>query len=133
MGSIYKRGTRAQARYYLHYRVGKKEDGTPRYEMRAAKGARTMEDARKQLAVIEARISQGLAPVPDEKPAAPGMRVLLERWREGLTNRNSADDRSRIDRHLVPRFGDLSIERVTLAEVMNWLDDLKNTRLSGQT
>ena len=50
MGSIYKRGARAQARYYLHYRVGKKEDGSPRYEMRAAKGTRTMGDARKQLA-----------------------------------------------------------------------------------
>lgn len=47
MGSIYKRGTRANARYYLHYRAGTKEDGAPRYEMRAAKGARTMEDARK--------------------------------------------------------------------------------------
>ena len=92
MGSIYKRGTRANARYYLHYRAGTKEDGTPRYEMRAAKGARTMEDARKQLAVIEVRVGQGLPPVPEEQPlkALPSnLRPLLERWRDGLSNRNA--------------------------------------------
>src|SRR4051812_244923 len=49
MGSIYRRGSRANPRYYLHYGAGTKGDGSPRYEMRAAKGARTMEDARKQL------------------------------------------------------------------------------------
>jgi integrase len=133
MGSIYKRGTRAHARYYLHYRVGEKENGSPRYEMRAAKGARTMEDARKQLALIEARIGQGLTPAPEAKAASPGMKALLERWRDGLTNRNAADDRSRIDRHVVRRFGDLTIEKATLAEIMNWLDDLKTTKLSGQS
>jgi integrase len=133
MGSIYKRGTRAQARYYLHYRVGTKEDGSPHYEMRAAKGARTMEDARKQLASIEARVGQGLTPVPEEKAPSPGMKALLERWRDGLSNRNADDDRSRIDRHLLPRFGDLTIEKVTLPETMNWLDELKKTKLSGQS
>ena len=100
MGSIYKRGTRAHARYYLHYRAGTKEDGSPRYEMRAAKGARTMEDARKQLAVIEVRVGQGLTAVPEERPVSPSMKGLVERWRDGLSNRNAGDDRSRIDRQL---------------------------------
>ena len=133
MGSIYKRGSRASTRYYLHYRSGTKIDGTPRYEMRAAKGARTMEDARKQLALIEARVGQGLNPIPPEKATSPGMKTLLERWRDGLTNRNAADDRSRIDRHLLARFGKLTVEQITLAEVMGWLDDLKKTKLSGQS
>lgn len=133
MGSIYKRGTRAQPRFYLHYRVGKKADGSPQYEMRAAKGARTLEDARKQLAVVEARIGQGLPPVPEEQPRPSNLRPVLERWRDGLTNRNADDDRSRIDRHVITRFGDLTIERMTLAEIMNWLDDLKKTALSGQS
>ncbi|HVZ36747.1 MAG TPA: site-specific integrase [Polyangiaceae bacterium] len=133
MGSIYRRGSRAQPRYYVHYRIGKKEDGSPRYEMRAAKGARTMEDARKQLAVIEARLSQGLPAVPEQQPLSSDLRPLLERWRDGLSNRNADDDRSRIDRHVITRFGELTIEKVTLAEIMNWLDDLKKTALSGQS
>jgi integrase len=133
MGSIYKRGTRAQPRYYLHYRVGKKQDGSPHYEMRAAKGARTVEEARKQLAVVEARVAQRLAPVPDERPLSSRLGPLLERWRDGLSNRNADDDRSRIDRHLLPRFSGLTIEKLTLAEIMIWLDDLKKTALSGQS
>jgi integrase len=133
MGSIYKRGTRTLARYYLHYRAGTKEDGSPRYEMCAAKGARTMEDARKQLALIEGRVAQGLKPLPEEQPTSPVMRNLLGRWRDGLTNRNADDDRSRIDRHLLPRFGGLKIEQVTLPVLMDWLDDLKKTTLSGQS
>jgi integrase len=132
MGTIYKRGSRASTRYYVHYRSGTKEDGAPRYEMRAAKGARTMEDARKHLA-IEARVGQGLSPVPDERPTSPGMTALLERWRDGISNRSADDDRSRIDRHLLPRFRKRTIEQVTLAEVMGWLDDLKKTKLSGQS
>jgi|SRR5688572_29981268 hypothetical protein len=132
MGTIYRRGTRAHARYYLHYRAGRKEDGSPRYEMVAAKGARTIEDAHKQLALIEARVGQGLTPVPEQAPASPRTKGLLERWRGGLSNRNADDDRSRIDRHLIPRFGEMTIERVTLAEVMARLDDLKTTKLSGQ-
>ena len=57
----------------------------------------------------------------------------MERWRDGLSNRNAADDRSRIVRHLIPRFGGSTIERMTLADIMEWLDDLKKTKLSGQS
>ena len=83
MGSIYKRGTRAQPRFYLYYRVGQKADGSPQYEMRAAKGARTMDDARKQLAAVETRLSQGLPAVPEPQPLPADLRPLLERWRDG--------------------------------------------------
>jgi hypothetical protein len=133
MGSIYKRGTRAQPRFYLYYRAGQKADGSPHYEMRAAKGARTMDDARKQLAVVEARVSQALPPVREQLPLPADLRPLLERWRDGLSNRNANDDRSRIDRHILTRFGGLTVEKLTLAEIMNWLDELKKTALSGQT
>jgi hypothetical protein len=33
---------------------------------------------------------------------------------DGLANRNAADDRSRIDRHLIPKFGAMLLEAVTL-------------------
>jgi hypothetical protein len=110
--------TRARPRFYLHYRVGKKADGSAQYEMRAAKGARTMEDARKQLVVLETRLAQGLSPVPEEQSRPTGLRPLLERWRDGLGNRNADDDRSRIDRHLLTRFGKPTIDKLTLAEIM---------------
>jgi hypothetical protein len=46
---------------------------------------------------------------------------------------------TRVDRYLgfddrTPgRFGELTIETLTLAEIMNWLDDLKKTWLSGES
>jgi hypothetical protein len=41
MGSIYKRGTRSNPKFYLYNREGSKPDGRPRYVMAAAKGTRT--------------------------------------------------------------------------------------------
>ncbi len=139
MGTIFKRGTRANPRFYFQYREGRLPDGRPRYTTHAATGARTLEDARKQLAVAEARIAQGLPPFPEPpppqttEPRPERLAALLTEWKDALVNRNAADDRSRIERHLLPRFGDLSIETVTLAVVMRWLDELRKTSLSGQT
>ncbi len=139
MGTVYRRGTRAAPRFYLQYREGRLPDGRPRYTTHAATGARTLDDARKQLALAESRIAQGLPAFPEPaqpQPAAPEperLAALLAEWRDGLANRNAADDRSRIDRHLIPRFGELSIEKVTLAVVMRWLDELRKTNLAGQS
>lgn len=139
MGTIYKRGTRANPRFYFQYRDGRTPDGRRRYTTHAATGARTLEDARKQLLLVETRIAQGLpafqeppAPKPPE-PQAQRMAGLIKEWKDGLANRSAADDRSRIERHLAPRFDDLVIEDVTLAVVMRWLDELRKTKLSGQT
>src|SRR6185312_13518759 len=127
MGTIYKRGTRATPRFYFQYRDGQTADGRRRYTTHAATGARTIEDARKQLALVETRLAQGLpafAKPPPTRPPEPlpeRMGTLLREWRDGLANRSAADDRSRIDRHLIPRFADLTIEKVTLAVAMRWL------------
>lgn len=139
MGTIFKRGTRAKPRFYFQYRDGRLPDGRPRYTTHAATGARTHEDARKQLAQAEARLAQGppaFQEPPPPKPPEPRterLAGLFKEWKDGLTNRNAADDRSRIDRHLAPRFDDLAIEKVTLPVVMRWLDELRKTNLSGQT
>ena len=139
MGTIFRRGTRANPRFYFQYREGRLPDGRPRYTTHAATGARTVEDARKQLALAETRIAQGQPAFPEPPPpkhAEPQpqkMAVLLAEWRAGLFNRNAADDRSRIDRHLLPRFSELSIEQVSIAVIMRWLDELRTTSLAGQT
>ena len=136
MGTIFKRGSRTTPRFYFQYRDGLTADGRRRYTTHAAKGARTFEDARKLLAQVEMRIAQGLPAF--EKPPAPEpaplrMAELIKEWRDGLANRSARDDRWRIDRHLAPRFGDLLIEKVTLALVMRWLDELREVSLAGQT
>ena len=88
MGTIYKRGTRANPRFYFQYRDGWTPDGRRRYTTHAATGARTLEDARKQLALVETRIAQGLPPFPEPPPPkAPHpqperMETLLERVEE---------------------------------------------------
>jgi len=139
MGTIFKRGTRANPRFYFQYREGRLPNGRPRYTTHAATGARTMDDARKQLALVETRISQGLPafveppprvcePEPEPEPDRAGS--LLAEWRDGLANRSAADDRSRIDRHLIPKFGDLAMDKITPAVVMRWLDELRKTKLS---
>ena len=131
MGTIFKRGTRANPRFYFQYREGRLPNGRPRYTTHAANGARTMEDARKQLALVETRIAQGLPPFPEAAPPKPPerqqdqLRTLFVEWRDGLANRSAADDRSRIDRHLIPRFGDLAIDKITLTVVMRWLHELR--------
>jgi hypothetical protein len=51
--------------------------------------------------VIDVRVGQGLPAVPEEQPLPSNLRPLLERWRDGLGNRNAEDDRSRIDRHIL--------------------------------
>src|SRR4029077_9844511 len=61
------------------------------------------------------------------------VRALLERWRDGLANRNADDDRSRIDRHLMPKFGSMTLDAVTLPVVMDWIDELAATNLSAQS
>src|SRR6185369_2963409 len=60
-------------------------------------------------------------------------KTLMERWRDSLSNRNADDDRSQIDRHLVPRFAKLTLDEVTLPVVMTWIDELAETKLSGQS
>jgi integrase len=139
MGTIFKRGTRAKPRFYFQYRDGRLPDGRPRYTTHAANGARTVEDARKALALVETRLAQGLPAFQEPPPAKPPepqperMAGLIKEWKDGLANRSAADDRCRIERHLAPRFDDLAIESVTLAVVMRWLDELRTTKLSGQT
>jgi hypothetical protein len=98
MGTIFKRGTRANPRFYFQYREGRLADGRPRYTTHAATGARTLDDARKQLALVETRIGQVLPAFPE--PAAPKpqesqpdrperVEALLTEWRDNLANRSA--------------------------------------------
>jgi hypothetical protein len=87
MGTIYKRGTRATPRFYFQYRDGWTPDGRRRYTTHAATGARTLEDARKQLALVETRIAQGLQafeerPAPPPETTSSEIATLMKDWKE---------------------------------------------------
>ena len=49
--------------------------------------------------------------------------MLFEQFADGLTNRNAKDDRSRGKRHVVPKFGRARFADVSLATVMEWIDE----------
>jgi integrase len=71
-----------------------------------------------------------------EPPESAGLLVrdLLERFRMTLTNRSWKDDASRLRLHVVPRWGALRIDQVTLPAIMAWLDDMRaEGRIAPQT
>jgi hypothetical protein len=64
----------------------------------------TKAQAKRWVQEIESRIARGNVGIED--PAdAPAFKPSFDAFRDGLTNRSAADDRSRGRRHLVPNFG----------------------------
>ncbi|HTB59099.1 MAG TPA: tyrosine-type recombinase/integrase [Polyangia bacterium] len=58
----------------------------------------------------------------------------MTKWVASLTNRNAANDRTMVTRHLIPRFGTYVLDEITVHQVMDWLADLKKEgTLSGQS
>lgn len=117
MGSVINRGTRSRPNYYIQF----KEDG--RWRMKAT-DAKSKEEAKKLLLDAEEKVKrkrQGVAD-PDQSSTCS---ELMKTWKATLTNRNADDDRSRIDRHLMPKFGAMKIGHVTLRVVMEWIDEMK--------
>jgi hypothetical protein len=138
MGTIYKRGTRANPRASISsIATGRltSDAGTRRTRPPLRE---TLEDARKQVALVETRIAQELPPFPNRRRRRrrTGSRSDCKRiarvWKS-LANWNAADDRSRMDRHIIPTFVELSTENVALAAVMRPPDEVRKAALSGQT
>jgi len=117
MASVFNRGSRTSPRFFVRVKV----DG--RWISRRTH-ALTLAEARRIAATMQARaerVSLGL-----EQPAHASLsaRSLLESWSGALTNRGARNDRYRIAKHLVPRFGALRIADLTSPAVVLWLDDL---------
>src|SRR5436305_440832 len=104
MASIKTRGPKNARRYYVAYDVGRTAAGKRVQRMHLLKGVENGKQATQELARVERDLAAGLEPFPT-KVAAEAVGDLLKRWRDTLTNRNADDDRSRIDRHLLPKFG----------------------------
>ena len=127
MGSIYNRGTRAKPRWYVSF---KDLDGKRR-SVNSMQPTKTL--ARRFLEQVEGRIADGKVGIEDPSDEPP-MRELLEEWAAGLSNRNAQDDRTRVQRHLIPVFGDMRLSQIGLPEVMRWLDQMKaEGKIAGGT
>ena len=105
MGDIIRRGTRDKPRFYIRYLDldGGRKTRRVRVE--------TRDDARKLLALAEARVAQGrvgMEPIVELPKCGP----LMEEWVGTLANRNAADDRSRYQRHIKAAFEDMPRLRV---------------------
>jgi hypothetical protein len=81
-----------------------------KWNMRALKGVRNAEDARVAVAKMEARVAEGKPALPQAGPEAV-VGPLMERWRDGLKNRNARDDKSLVTRYLLPTFRAMTIEQ----------------------
>jgi len=114
----YNRGTKHQPNWWIRYRD---VDGE---ERSTATHVATKAEAAVIATQIKTRITAGKFGVerPEEKHFCG---PLMRDWMAALSNRNAQDDRSRVTRHVLPTFADLTLKDVTLPAVMRWLDKMK--------
>ncbi len=115
MGSVYNRGSRSKPNWYVSYR-----DVDGGWKARPSRQP-TKAQAEAVLREIEARIARGRVGL-EEPRAIPLAGTLMEKWLETLANRNAADDRTRLRRHVLPTFRGTRITDINLAAVMKWID-----------
>ena len=115
MGTVFNRGTKDKPNWYVGYREHGKWVYKPSLQPTKAQAKRFVQE-------IEGRISRGTVGI-DEPDDSPTFKVLFEQFLDGLTNRNAGDDRSRGRRHVVPNFARMRLAEVSLATVMEWIDE----------
>lgn len=49
----------------------------------------------------------------------------MREWAAPRANHNALDDRQRLDRHILPIFGDKPVAAITLPAVIKWLDAMR--------
>lgn len=118
MAYSHNRGTKDEPKYYQRY---KGHDGKWHWAP-SWMAVRTKAASDRLCAEIEERVAQGKQPIPERRKDAPLMAKALETWAESLQNRNAQDDRSRMRRHVLPRFRTMRVDAVDLASVLEWID-----------
>ncbi len=115
MGTVYNRGSKHSPKWWIGY---KDRDGEWKY---GPSNQPTKEQARRYLVQVEGNVAGdrvGIEPVGTALLCGS----LLDDWSKGLTNRNAADDRYRLENHLRPAFGDTRIRDISLGTIMAWLE-----------
>src|SRR5215831_6073671 len=133
MSTIIKRGTRSAPKFFAKFDAGVTADGKRVQRMKLLVGVHDLPTARQEVARIEREVAAGRNPFPGA-PVVPGAaRGLLEQWSKSLANRNAANDRSMVKHHLVPPFGKMLLDEITLPVIMDWIDELAAGDLAPQT
>ncbi|HZL18146.1 MAG TPA: tyrosine-type recombinase/integrase [Polyangia bacterium] len=101
--------------------------------MKLLRGVQNVLQARQEAARVERAVGAGHDPFPGPAIVPGTARGRLEQWAKSLRNRNAANDRSMVTKHLIPPFGHLPIDQITLPVVMAWIDELADSDLSPQT
>lgn len=122
MASAVNKGSKTAPRWFVIFRDERGVRRSRRVLVQSRRDALAI--ARKDEAEAEMR-RHGL-----KAPEAADLLVgdLLRRWENGLINRSAYDDRCRLRRHIVPRFGSLRLADLTLKVLLQWLDDLRAER-----
>ena len=115
MGTVFNRGSKDKPNWYVGYRENGRWVYKPSHQPTKAQAKRWVQE-------IESRIARGQVGIEDDDDA-PAFKPAFDAFLDGLTNRNAADDRSRGRRHVVPKFGRMKLADVTLASVMEWIDE----------
>jgi integrase len=122
MASVYEKRTVAGKKlYYISF---KDVDGTWRDRNSHCPTKKTAE----KLAVKgEERVAQGLPFFIDEaeEGTEPTFAERAKLFIAKLDNRSKNDDISRMDCHLIPKWGATPLSEIGLAEVMLWIDEMK--------
>lgn len=140
MATIVKRGSGIKPRYFIRYeKAGITGQRWHRYhdpEDQNFAGKAGKERLELERLRVNRELAAGRDPYPEViEPQAPaGTRALLEKWAAGLKNRNASNDRTIVNRHLVPQFGELLPTEITRKVVREWLTKMKDeAKLSTQT
>jgi integrase len=131
MASVFNRGTKDKPR--LYYKIRDVDDV---WRMRPALDAngefvRTRAEAKEIAKAKEAEVAAAKKAAlhsPMEAPVTVG--DLIPRWLDSLTNRNAHDDRTQTLRHVLPRFKAKRADEIDVAEVLQWVNEMKATKLS---
>src|SRR6266496_3110953 len=135
MASLVKRGSRSQPKWFVKWDV-RTVDGKTKQKWKLLPGIVTAPDAHGELARVERALSKNEDPFPirieptsaealflkwagtgkpvlddDGNPKTAAGEVLIDLGE--LRNRNAANDRGMVRKHLIPRFGDLTLEQIT--------------------
>ncbi len=130
MATLRARGPRDARKVYIRYQVGE-GDARQQFEKRLdGISNASSREAKQELARVERELFAGRDPYP---PAAAPTKLgqLLEQWRDSLDNRSARDDKSRLNKHVIPYWRDHDIGDVTIRAIMDWIDvlaELKTTQ-----
>jgi integrase len=86
----------------------------------------TKADAKRLAAKGDMRVADGLPFfIADEEKANPTFGDLHDKFLKVQNNRSKKDDVSRMRCHVLPKWHDVQISKITLQAVMLWIDDMR--------